>query len=205
MTVSSSAVAAPLLADLDAVLTRSTHSHRVDILRRITDLFISTEPNLNEEQAAVFDLVFQHLVTNIEAAARVELSEKIANQLQAPHGIVRGLALDPDIKVAQPVLLHSPVLRDEDLVCVVENHGREHMLAIAQRETLASAVTDVLVERGDHEVIRAIAANDGAKFSRAGFHRLIDRSKGDSDLQEIIGTRPDLPDDCYPTLLAQAT
>ena len=79
------------------------------------------------------------------------------------------------------------------------------MLAIARREELGVAVTDVLVERGDHDVIRAVAANDGARLSRSGFHRLIDRSKGDAELQETIGTRPDLPDDCYPALLAQAT
>ena len=205
MSLSSSAAKAPLLADLDTVLTRSSHSQRVDALRSVTDLFISSEPSLTDAQAALFNSVFQRLVSNIEAAARVELSERIAHLPQAPHGVVRGLALDPDIHVAEPVLRHSQVLRDEDLVCVVESHGREHMLAIAQRETLGAAVTDALVEHGDNEVIRIVAANDGAKFSRAGFHRLIDRSKGDSDLQEVIGTRPDLPDDCYPALLAQAT
>lgn len=205
MTSSEPAVATSLLADIDEVLTRSPHAQRVDALRRVTDLFVKTVPSLTEEQAAVFDAVFQRLVTNIEATARAELSQKIAFLPQAPHGVVRGLALDPDIQVAQPVLQHSRVLRDDDLISVAETHGKDHMLAIARRDELAPAVTDVLVERGDHDVIRAVAANDGARLSRSGFHRLIDRSKGDADLQETIGTRPDLPDDCYPALLAQAT
>jgi uncharacterized protein (DUF2336 family) len=205
MPSSQPAAATSLLADIDEVLTRSPHAQRVDALRRVTDLFVRAEPSLTEEQAAVFDAVFQRLVDNIEAAARVELSEKIAFLPQAPHGVVRGLALDPDIQVAKPVLQHSRVLRDDDLISVAETHGKDHMLAIAKREELGVAVTDVLVERGDHEVIRAVAANDGARLSRTGFHRLIDRSKGDADLQETIGTRPDLPDDCYPALLAQAT
>ncbi|ALK08721.1 DUF2336 domain-containing protein [Blastochloris viridis] len=205
MPSSQPADATSLLADIDEVLTRSPHAHRIDALRRVTDLFVRTEPTLTGQQAELFDAVFQRLVDDIEAAARIELSERIAPLPQAPHGVVRGLALDPEIKVAEPVLRHARVLRDDDLISVAETHGNGHMLAIARRDQLAIAVTDVLVERGDREVVRTAAANDGATFSRAGFHRLIDRSKGDAELQETLGTRPDLPGDCYPALLAQAS
>lgn len=195
----------PALADIEDVIARSAPDRRVHALQRLTDHFVSAEPELTKEQADVFNSVFQHLVENIEKAARIRLSAKLADKASAPHGIVRGLAFDEDIQVAGPVLERSKALRDEDLIHVAETYGNDHLLAVARRESLTVAVTDVLVERGDHEVIRVVAANEGAKLSRDGFRRLIDRAKGDADLQETIGTRPDLPDDCYPRLLAQAT
>ena len=71
--------------------------------------------------------------------------------------------------------------------------SQQHLLAIAQRNALSEQVTDVLVERGDREVVRSVAQNNGARFSNAAFKTLVERSVGDDVLAVHVGTRHDLP------------
>ena len=60
------------------------------------------------------------------------------------------------------------------------------MLAISQRRSLSDAVTDVLVEFGNRDVLRSTAENPGAEFSDFGFTKMIDRSKDDDDVATVI-------------------
>ena len=91
------------------------------------------------------------------------------------------------------MLRHSPRLDDGYLSATAATHSQQHLLAIAQRSALSEAVTDVLVERGDREVVRSVAQNTGARFSNAAFRTLVERSVGDEVLAVHVGTRRDLP------------
>ncbi|MBP0651520.1 DUF2336 domain-containing protein, partial [Mycobacterium tuberculosis] len=84
------------------------------------------------------------------------------------------------------VLEHSPVLTDDDLVAVAQNKGQDHMVAIAKRATLTQTVTDVLVERGEGEVLNTVARNMGAQFSEDGFRQLGERAVDDPQLSEAL-------------------
>jgi uncharacterized protein (DUF2336 family) len=137
--------------------------------------------------------VIGRLAASIETNARARLSTRIARVPNAPVGVVRSLAHDNAIAVAQPVLSHSPRLTDNDLMATAATQSQGHLLAIAQRNALSEQVTDVLVERGDREVVRSVAQNNGARFSNAAFKTLVERSVGDEVLAVHVGTRHDLP------------
>jgi uncharacterized protein (DUF2336 family) len=46
--------------------------------------------------------------------------------------------------------------------------GQGHLLAISGRSVLTEIVTDVLVVRGNHQVVVSTVDNRGAKFSTSG-------------------------------------
>ena len=58
---------------------------------------------------------------------------------------------------------------------------------------LSSAVTDVLVLRGNDEVIQSTVNNPGAQFTERGFNRLVNRAEGDDNLATCVGLRPNIP------------
>jgi len=91
------------------------------------------------------------------------------------------------------MLRYSPRLTDNDLMATAATQSQHHLLAIAERAALSEQVTDVLVERGDREVVRSVAKNSGARFSNAAFKTLVERSVGDDVLAVHVGTRHDLP------------
>jgi uncharacterized protein (DUF2336 family) len=66
-------------------------------------------------------------------------------------------------------------------------------------------VTDVLVRRGDREVVRRVAGNRGARISKLSFSSLVKRAEDDGILAEKVGLRPDIPPAMFRELLSKAT
>ncbi len=192
-----------LLRDLEATMVRGSGEERVQILSRLTDLFLSTASGMAEDQVSVFDVVIGRLSRAIEVRARIELAERLAEVPNAPGGVVRQLALD-EIAVARPVLIGSPRLSDQDLVAISAAKGRDHMLAITERPDLGEPVTDFLILRGGRVVTHAVASNQSARFSRHGMGVLVMRAVQDDALQATLGTRRDIPSELGDQLMTAA-
>jgi uncharacterized protein (DUF2336 family) len=103
------------------------------------------------------------------------------------------------------VLTTSDRLDEADLVANASHKSQQHLAAIAQRRWLSEAVTDVLVTRGDRDVVHSVAKNAGARFSDAGFRMLVQRSTGDDALALQVGARRDVPRQHFLRLLHQAS
>jgi uncharacterized protein (DUF2336 family) len=170
------------------------------MLRRVTDLFCSRVDQFSSEHLGLFDEVMTKAVVYIEGEARAELSTRLAPVTRAPEGIIRRLAHDNDIAVAGPVLEQSERLTEADLLEIAKVKGRDHLLKLSNRRQLGEALTDVLVERGDAVVRRSVAANTGARFSEAGFSKLVIYAEQDEDLLTAVAKRTDMP----PLLLRHA-
>ncbi|MGO9630667.1 MAG: DUF2336 domain-containing protein [Xanthobacteraceae bacterium] len=195
----------PLIDELEAALSSGTDSRRIEMLSHMTDLFIGGAERYSEEQVGVFDDVMVRLVSTIEAKARAMLAQRLAPIANAPSAVIHILAFDDDIAVAQPVLQHSQRLQDSALLASANTKSQQHLLAISKRRSLSEAVTDILVKRGDREVMHSVAKNAGARFSDAGFHTLVDRSAGDDDLATFVGKRRDIPRRQFLLLLEKAS
>src|SRR5262245_17106083 len=95
---------APLIAELETVLKTGSSQRRVEIFRRVTDLFLSGADRFAAPQVGVFDDVLVHLMAGIEARALAELSSSYADAGVAPRHVVLKLAGHEEISVAGPVL-----------------------------------------------------------------------------------------------------
>src|SRR6202049_1484548 len=194
-----------LLDELQTTLAHGTVARRVETLRRVTDLFLSGAVDYSNEQIELFDDVFQCLMVHIETSAKALLANRLAPIDTAPPLTIRALAFDDLIEVAAPVLSRSERLDDEALIETARNKSQAHLMAISTRRALSDAVTDVLVLRGNDEVIHNTVDNPGAEFSERGFTRLINRAEGDDLLATCLGVRPTLPRHLYLKLLAKAS
>jgi uncharacterized protein (DUF2336 family) len=195
----------PLIDELEAALNSGTNSRRIEMLTRITDLFVSGAGRYSDEQIGVFDDVMVRLVSMIETQARSKLAHRLAAISDAPSNVIHMLAFDDEIEVAEPVLRQSERLEDPALVASANTKSQRHLFAIAQRRSLSEAVTDVLVERGDRDVVHSVVNNVGARFSDAGFRMLVNRSADDDDLATVVGLRSDIPRTHFLVLLEKAS
>ena len=194
-----------LLDELQATLAHGTVARRVETLRRVTDLFINGAVDYSNDQIDLFDDVFQCLMHHIETSAKALLANRLAPIDCAPPLTIRALAFDDLIEVAAPVLSKSERLDDDALIETARNKSQAHLMAISTRRVLSGAVTDVLVLRGNDEVIHSTVNNPGAEFSERGFTRLIDRAEGDDNLATCVAMRPTIPRHLYLKLLAKAS
>ncbi len=197
--------ASVIIDELETALKAGSTDRRIEVLRRVTTLFVNNAKDYTAEQAALFDDVIGWLVGEIEKEALVELSRQLALIPSAPPGIIRRLACDDAVEVAGPVLAKSNRLSDRDLIDIAESKGQAHLAQIAARPSLNEAVTDVLVERADSTVARTLAENAGARFSATGLWQLVKRADNDEGLAQSIADRPDVPAYMFRQLVMQAT
>lgn len=191
------------LRDLDDAVSRGTSDSCVRALWHATDLLIAGR--YSDDEIWTFGEVIGRLADEIEVAARAQLAEKLARNDVAPVNIIQKLAFDNSIDVAGPVLRESTRLDDNALVANAKTKSQSHLLAISQRKSLDDTITDVLVTRGNREVVNSVASNDGARFSGFGFLHMIKRAEGNSILAEQLGLRKDIPRNLFQQLIAKAS
>jgi len=194
-----------LLQEIEVAIAGRPASQRAEALRHITDLFLSQASDYSDEQIALFDDVIMRLAAEIEKSARVLLAQRLAPVPNAPRNVIRDLAFDREVEVASPVLTLSDRLDDAMLIENARSMGQGHMLAISKRKSIAGAVTEVLVERGDRAVVLSVVGNAGAAFSDAGFFRLVMRSRNDDEIAAGVGSRREIPRHHFLKLLTIAS
>jgi uncharacterized protein (DUF2336 family) len=205
MTSKSAIISTDLLDELQTTLAHGTVARRVETLRRVTDLFLNHTVDYSDEQITVFDDVFNCLIEHIETSAKALLARRLAPFSKSPPQIIHTLAFDDQIEVAAPVLSESERLGDDALVANARSKSQAHLLAISMRKALSDVVTDVLVERGNDEVVRSTVNNPGAEFSEQGFTRLVARAEANDGIATCVGMRPSIPRHHYLKLIAKAS
>jgi Uncharacterised protein conserved in bacteria (DUF2336) len=185
--------ASSLIPELDEIVRAGDPKRQTEAARRIADLFFAGAANFRADHVDLFDGVLRDLVPHTELVARVELAERLSSLANAPRGLVSQLAREDEAAIAAPLLRRSPVLDQTTLIDIARTKGQGHLLAISDRATLSRELTDVIVHRGDREVIRRAAGNRGALFSENGYAELVRRASHDGILTLTVGQREDLP------------
>jgi hypothetical protein len=191
------------LRDLDDAVLRGTAESRTRALWHTTDLMITGR--YSDDEIWTFGEVIGRLADEIEVAARTQLARRLAAFDRAPVNIIHKLAFDDSIEVAGPILQDSERLEAYALVANVCTKSQPHLLAISKRKSIEETVTDVLVTRGNQDVVSSVANNNGARFSDFGFLHMVKRAEGDSILAEQLGLRKDIPRHVFQQLIAKAS
>lgn len=194
-----------LLVEIEGAFASGSSRKQAEILRRVTDLFLAGASHYSSEQVGLFDGVISRLAEKIEIKARAELATRLAPVENAPPAAVRRLANDNAIEVAEPILRQSPRLSEQDLLTIASTEGQERLLAISKRATLSENISDVLVTRGDRDIVLSVAGNAGARFSNSGYGKLVDRSIDDEVLAICVGARKDIPREHFHALISKAS
>ncbi|MAZ03341.1 MAG: hypothetical protein CMN56_09400 [Sneathiella sp.] len=182
------------LARLIALSKDSSKRGRRQLFTNISDLFLHDKERLSEQEQALIIGIMTKLLTEIETTIRQNLAEELADLEDVPHGLITLLAND-EIDVARPILFKSHLLAEPDLVEIIQNRSKEHLLAIAERDDLNAAVSDLLISHGDEDVISHLIENGDAKISRKSMEYLVEESRRIDRFQEPLIARHDIPAD----------
>lgn len=180
------------LKQLIAVAKEGSSEKRRDLLREITDVFMTTPDRFTSSEMQHFDVIMSRVTEQVETALRRELAEKLADTPNAPLGLLRQLARD-EISVAEPVLKRSEALTEDDLLGIIKQRGQDHMRAITKRREVPEKLTAELVARGDEDVLVSLAENRGAKLSSDSMEKLVGHARSVKSLQKPMTDRFDLP------------
>jgi hypothetical protein len=194
-----------LVSELQKTLASAPQERRQRMLQRLTDVFVQIAARLKDEHIEVFDEVICCLMTELETRALSELGLRFAPLPQAPSKTIDRLAHHPDIAVAGPVLAQSERLEASEIAAIAAERDQPHLMAISGRRRVDQIVTEVLLRRGNAAVMRRLAGNSGAAFSKSGFNVLLERAAADADTAEKIVQRHDMTPELLRTIVVHAS
>src|SRR5437762_12151707 len=120
------------------------------------------------------------------------MAEVFARSADAPAAIVQALSLDQP-SVALPILEHSPLLIDADLVDIVATGNCETQCAIARRIGLPASVSAAIAEVGSAAAALELIENAYAELPPVSWDRIVERHGHLAAIRESMLVLEDLP------------
>jgi len=184
-----------------ALAREKSEQARSHLFEVMGDLFMDQARILTVQERALMVDILEKLIGEVSHDIRVRLSQRLAGASNIPRELALLLAND-EIDIAAPILMQCKALQQVDLIEVIHQRSRQHMLAIAMRRDLTYQVSDALVDSGDTDVIRTLLENADAQLSEATLAYIVEQSRTIDDFQGPLVRRDDLPRDlavkmCY--------
>ena len=117
-------------ADVDRLLVDSSVQPRVEVACKLGPSI--DRSNLTDAELRSVQDIVRIMAQDVEEAVRAALSKSLRHSKRLPHDVALSLASDVE-SVALPILTHSPVLTDEDLVELIIRDSAVKQAAIAAR------------------------------------------------------------------------
>ncbi len=177
--------------DINLLVREPSAIVRVRITEKIatgynSGLFTEGETKLANE-------IFRLLLKDTEIKVRQSMAQHLKGNMQVPHDVIWALANDHH-EVATPILEHSNVLTEDDLMAIVKA-TREHpkLMAVARRSSISKELTHTLIEKSDAELTKALLNNGGASLSETTMEAVLEEFARDNTVLEELVLRGGLP------------
>jgi uncharacterized protein (DUF2336 family) len=148
--------------------------------------------DLSEEDCAAAEGALLMLLDDPSPLVRQAMAEVFVCSTEAPGAIVQALSLDQP-SVALPVLEHSPLLIDADLVDLIAIGNSEVQCAIARRVNLPPSVCAAIAEVGTAAAALELIENAHAELAPFSWDRIVERHGHLGAIRESMLVLEDLP------------
>jgi len=165
---------------------------REEIYLAVASLYRIEGTGLNERERELMREILRRLTRDVEMAIRIALAQRLADDTTAPHDLIL-LLVDDTIEVARPLITHSPLLTESDMLRLIAEASTDHQEAVAGRPNIGVPLTDALAKSHKESVLLALLRNATAKISDSSYATLVEKSRAFARLQEPLARRPDLP------------
>src|SRR3954467_4564431 len=175
---------------------------RAEATRSLARAWILSD--LSEDDRAAAEGALLMLLDDPSPLVRQAMAEGFARSPSVPAAIIEALAID-QASVALPVLEHSPLLIDADLVDMVATGNSEIQCAIARRIHLPASVCAAIAEVGSPASALELIENPDAELAPFSWDRIVERHGHLAAIRESMLVLEDLPAATRLALVAKLT
>lgn len=180
------------LSEIVALAKDPTPSGRCRLASCFGESFFDNATRYSPQEKALALDIMSALIRDAEIEIRRELAYRFAAEPAMPHALAVALANDTAIDVAKPIIIHSPVLRDDDLIGIIESKSSSYRLAIAKRAHLAPTVSEALVSTGESGVAMTLLQNITVHLTEKTIRMLAAQTLEQVELSHILIQRPEM-------------
>src|SRR4051812_13722198 len=165
-------------------------SERAEATRSLARAYIFSD--LSEDDRAAAEGALLMLLDDPSPLVRQAMAEVFARAPMAPPAIVQALSTDQAC-VALPVLEHSPLLLDADLVDIVATGDSALQCAVARRLTVPASICAAIAEVGSAAAALELIENPYAELAPFSWDRIVERHGHLAAIRESMLVLDDLP------------
>ncbi len=158
--------------------------------------------DLSEDDRTAAEGALLMLLDDASPLVRQAMADVFCRSSEAPAAIMQALALDQP-SVALPVLEHSPLLIDADLVDIVATGNNEMQCAIARRIQLPPSVCAAIAEVGSASAALELIENPYAALAPFSWDRIVERHGHLAAIRESMLVLDGLPSATRMALVAK--
>ncbi len=177
-------------SDIHELLESSDDDVRANVAAKVATEFKAAR--LSDSERRIAEDILRIMTKDAATRVRAAISTSLDQCPDVPRDLVLDMAKDVE-QVALPVLEHSPVLTDDDLVEIVSFGTAPKLVSIAGRKNVGEKVSSALVDNGDAEVAAKLFENEGAVINLPTMNRALDRFGDDERVSTPMALRNDLP------------
>src|SRR5216684_4445487 len=163
---------------------------RAEATRALARAWLISDLSEDDRAAAEGALLMQ--LDDALPPVREAMAEVFSRSADAPAAIVQALSLDQP-SVALPVLEHSPLLIDADLVDIIATCNGEMHCANARRVNLPASVCAAIAEVGSAAAALELIENAYAELAPFSWDRIVERHGHLAAIRESMLVLEDLP------------
>lgn len=163
---------------------------RAEATRALARAFLFSD--MSSDDLAATEGALLMLLDDPSPLVREAMAMVFAHSEGAPPAIVRALAAD-QISVALPILEHSPLMLDADLVDIVATGSAEIQCAVARRIGLPTPVCAAIAEVGTVDACLVMLDNPDAELALISLDRIVERFGHVAEVRELLLESHELP------------
>lgn len=182
-----------MLAALKNDLTDCSPAKQRKLIRFVSSTCKNSGELFGEQQlGALAELVEPLIDSSDDHEAIIDAANTFAKLDFSPRNLILKFAYK-EIDIAAPVLEHSIILNDGDLIDIMETFDSSYCKYIARRPELTSSVTDTLISNADINTLVSVLNNPSATFSKEGFKELATIGSIEESFGKALFKRNDMP------------
>ena len=178
--------------DLSSAPPRPAPPRARDLLtRRLADIVCLPSSQIAPQERWMVADVLDELLRSADVQLRIKVAKRLAQQHEAPRGLLRRLAHD-QFEVAGPILRQSLLLSDFDMMDIAQSGSVPHKLEIARREKVSETVAAALCTGADLEVMSVLLRNEGARFASSTMDVMVRVAAEHESIARLLIARPEM-------------
>ncbi|MCA3364343.1 MAG: DUF2336 domain-containing protein [Roseomonas sp.] len=171
-------------------------SVREALARRVAGILPSLTSSAHDRLTHIVQPILLRLAADAAEQVRFIIADAAKHLSTVPRDAVLRLAMDSEIRVAEPIIRLSPLLTEEDLLALVATPPASATLqAVARRAGISEAITDALIAQGDRLAIGLMLENPSAKIRAASMDDVLNRARFNPEWFPSLMARPALTPD----------
>lgn len=176
--------------DVQALLVNPVPEQRAKIVNQLA-IDIHGERLSPQERAMALEIM-RAMAADAEMLVRQAVAASLKNSENLPRELALKLAKD-DIVVAQPILEHSLVLTDDDLIAIMADGNGAKQVSIARRAAVSETVASAIIDTGNAAAVTTLVSNEGAAITEPLLNKTLDRYSKFETVKAAMVHRTELP------------